>query len=224
MTCLITKILQAASLGILMSCSIASFAADGAPEIDTKVPATLNGKLSYASMKFWVEVPGKDAVELWYSDEDYTALMDLVGTQVALDGAIVTYTNGSIYFQPKFKKPSARFSVHKNGDLNFDVRLNDTLVVHHEDYEGIDLIHQFPIPDGQVALLELYTGGTACPVLFQLVVSKKDTPTMMSEAFGTCSDQGKLNASTNGFTLILPGNPSENWEWDTSSLTVRKKS
>ncbi len=68
---LFTRTLRAATLGLLLSCSMATFAADGALEIETKVPATLSGKLGYASMKYWVEVPGQGAVEIWTDDEAY---------------------------------------------------------------------------------------------------------------------------------------------------------
>ena len=248
MTHFLTEILRVALFSILLTCSVATFAADGTFEIETKVPATLSGKLSYASMKFWVEVSGKDAVELWFNDEDYTALMELVGTQVAFDGSMVTYTNGSVYFQPKLVKASAGFTVRKNDELNFDVLLNGELLTHHDSYAGVDVAHQFAIPDGKAALLELFSGGVACPVLYQLVITRKDSltmmelfsggvgcpvlyqlvvvrqdsPTMMSEAFGTCSDLGKLSPTTNGFTLNLPGNPSERWVWDINSVMLRK--
>ena len=56
MTHFLTEILRVALFSILLTCSVATFAADGTFEIETKVPATLSGKLSYASMKFWVEV------------------------------------------------------------------------------------------------------------------------------------------------------------------------
>ena len=115
------QVLRVVLFSVLVTGSVATFAADGTFEIETKVPATLSGKLSYASMKFWVEVSGKDAVELWFNDEDYTALMELVGTQVAFDGSMVTYTNGSVYFQPKLANASAGFTVRKNDELNFDV-------------------------------------------------------------------------------------------------------
>ncbi|MGE6196404.1 hypothetical protein ACLHZY_17515 [Aeromonas media] len=224
MTHFLTKILRVALLSILLTCSVATFAVDGTVEIETKVPATLSGKLSYASMKFWVEVSGKDAVELWFNDEDYTALMELVGTQVAFDGSMVTYTNGSVYFQPKLAKASAGFTVRKNDEVNFDVLLNGELLTHHDSYAGVDVAHQFAIPDGQVALIELFSGGVGCPVLYQLVVARQDSPTMTSEAIGTCSDLGKLSPTTNGFTLNLPGNPDQRWVWDARSLILRKSS
>ena len=222
MTHFLTEILRVALFSILLTCSVATFAADGTFEIETKVPATLSGKLSYASMKFWVEVSGKDAVELWFNDEDYTALMELVGTQVAFDGSMVTYTNGSVYFQPKLANASAGFTVRKNDELNFDVLLNGELLTHHDSYAGVDVAHQFAIPDGKAALLELFSGGVACPVLYQLVITRKDSLTMMSEVFGTCSDQGKLSSHSNSFTLELPGNPSERWVWDINSVMLRK--
>ncbi|WP_447830900.1 hypothetical protein [Aeromonas salmonicida] len=224
MTHFLTQILRVALLSILLTCSVATFAGDGAFEIETKMPATLSGKLSYASMKFWVEVSGKDAVELWFNDEDYTALMELVGTQVAFDGSMVTYTNGSVYFQPKLAKASAGFTVRKNDEVNFDVLLNGELLTHHDSYAGVAVAHQFAIPDGQVALIELFSGGVGCPVLYQLVVARQDSPTMTSEAFGTCSDLGKLSPTTNGFTLNLPGNPDQRWVWDARSLMLRKSS
>ncbi|WP_429053004.1 hypothetical protein [Aeromonas rivipollensis] len=89
MTTLFTRTLRAATLGLLLSGPMATFAADGALEIETKVPASLSGKLSYASMKYWVEVPGQGNVEIWTDDEAYAALIDLVGTQVSLEGAMV---------------------------------------------------------------------------------------------------------------------------------------
>ncbi|MGE6164427.1 hypothetical protein [Aeromonas media] len=224
MTTLFTQALRAATLGLLLSCSMATFAADGALEIETKVPASLSGKLSYASMKYWVEVPGQGDVEIWTDDEAYTALIDLVGTQVSLEGAMVTFTDGSVYFQPKLTKPSTGFTVRKNDEVNFDVLLDGELLTHHDSYAGVDVAHQFAIPDGQVALIELFSGGVGCPVLYQLVVARQDSPTMISSEFGTCSDQGKLSPDTNGFTLNLPGNPSERWAWDASSLTLRKQS
>lgn len=224
MTTLFTRTLRAATLGLLLSCSMATFSADGALEIETKVPANLSGKLSYASMKYWVEVPGQGDVEIWTDDEAYAALIDLVGTQVSLEGAMVTFTDGSVYFQPKLTKPSTGFAVRKNDEVNFDVLLNGELLTHHDSYAGVDVAHQFAIPGGQAALIELFSGGVGCPVVYQLVVTRQDSPTMISTEFGTCSDQGKLSTAPNGFTLSLPGNPSERWVWDTSSLTLRKQS
>ncbi|MFM5023291.1 hypothetical protein ACEUDO_20560 [Aeromonas rivipollensis] len=224
MTTLFTRTLRAATLGLLLSGPMATFAADGALEIETKVPASLSGKLSYASMKYWVEVPGQGNVEIWTDDEAYAALIDLVGTQVSLEGAMVTFTDGSVYFQPKLAKPSTGFTVRKNDEVNFDVLLNGEPLTHHDSYAGVDVAHQFAIPDGQVALIELFSGGVGCPVLYQLVVARQDSPTMISTEFGTCSDLGKLSPEPNGFTLNLPGNPSERWLWDTSSLTLRKQS
>jgi len=224
MTIRLTRMLRAATLGVLFGGSMAVYAADGALEIETKVPVTLSGKLGYASMKYWVEVPGKGNVEIWTDDAVYAALLDQVGTQVSLEGAMVTYTNGSVYFQPTLQKPSAAFTVRKNDDLNFDVLLNGALLAHHDSYAGVDVAQQFAIPEGQVALIELFSGGVGCPVLYQLVVARQDSPTMISTEFGTCSDQGTLSPEPNGFTLNLPGNPSEHWAWDASSLTLRKQS
>ncbi|MGL6175483.1 MAG: hypothetical protein ACRC1U_00605, partial [Vibrionaceae bacterium] len=110
-----------------------------------------------------------------------------------------------------------------NGDdSNFDILLNGEKQIHHEEYHLVEIGHQFPILDGQVALIELYTGGTACPMLYQLIVSRKDSPSMISTVFGTCSDLGKLSMGAQGFTLDIPGNPREVWSWNANNLMLRR--
>ena len=90
--------------------------------------------------------------------------------------------------------------------------------------EVCKLTHRLPLANGQVVLFELHSGGVACPVLYQLAVAQTGALTMLSQPFGTCSDEGKLTPAPNGFTLDLPGNPGQRWVWDASSLTLRKQS
>ncbi|MEH8202690.1 hypothetical protein Q7I36_14775 [Aeromonas veronii] len=44
-------------------------------------------------------------------------------------------------------------------DEEFDELSNGKSLTHHDSYGNINVVHQFVIPDGQVALLELFIGG-----------------------------------------------------------------
>ncbi|MCX4114693.1 MULTISPECIES: hypothetical protein [Aeromonas] len=219
----IIQVIRATTMAILLSCSFTAFTADYALQIESKIPTTLSGKLGYASMNYWIEVPGKENVELDIDADDEEQLINLRDKQVSLEGAMVTYSNGSVYFEPKLDKPQTTFVVQKTDEANFDVLFNGESLTHHDSYDNIKIAHQFVIPDGQVALLELFTGGVGCPVLYQLIVVRQNTPSMISGTFGTCSDLGKLSHDAKGFTLDLPGNPREMWIWDNEHLNVFKK-
>ncbi|WP_323078745.1 hypothetical protein [Aeromonas hydrophila] len=98
------------------------------------------------------------------------------------------------------------------------------MLLRTDEYDAIKLTHRLPLANGQAVLFELHSGGVACPVLYQLAVAQTGVLTMLSQPFGTCSDEGKLTPAPNGFTLDLPGNPRQRWVWDTNSLTLRKQS
>lgn len=63
----------------LLSCSGTTFAADNALQIESKIPTTLSGTLGYASLQYWIEVPGKGNVELLTDADDEGGLIELVG-------------------------------------------------------------------------------------------------------------------------------------------------
>ena len=94
-------------MATLLSCSVSVFAADPALQIESKIPTTLSGTLGYASLQYWIEVPGKGNVELLTDADNEGGLIELVGKQVSLNGAMVTYSNGSVYFEPKFSAPTS---------------------------------------------------------------------------------------------------------------------
>ncbi|MGL6579074.1 hypothetical protein ACSZOM_17705 [Aeromonas hydrophila] len=98
------------------------------------------------------------------------------------------------------------------------------MLLRTDKYDAIKLTHRLPLANGQAVLFELHSDGVACPVLYQLAVTHTGLLTMLSQPFGTCSDEGKLNPEPNGFTLDLPGNPRQRWVWDANSLTLRKQS
>ncbi|MDH1994074.1 hypothetical protein N5J40_04385 [Aeromonas caviae] len=219
--------LKTLALSLLLGSSLCTQAVAAEVELESKVPGTLSGTLGYASMKYWVEVPGKGNVELLPKEQDEGKLTDLIGKPVTLEGAILTYTDGSYYFEPKFASqpvmPSFTIKQRSEEDLTYDIYFGDWIVRTTDMYQFLSIAHQMDIPGGKVALLELGSGGVGCPTLYQVMVGSNNSPAMVSDEFGTCSDEGKLTTSADGFTLSLPGNPAETWKWDPSLRTVVKQ-
>lgn len=199
------------------------------PTVTKRVPANVEGTLNFASMQFWIETSKGERIMLMPLDEDEPTLIPSVSQPVALNGFMLTYSDGSRYFEPSFAPASAAssttsFTIVKNGDDNIEIRYGDELLLRSDEYDAIKLTHRLPLATVQAALFELHSGGVACPVLYQLAVAQTGVLTMLSPPFGTCSDEGKLTPDPNGFTLDLPGNPRQRWVWDASSLTLRKQS
>ena len=112
----------------------------------------------------------------------------------------------------------------KNNDDSIEIRYGGDVLLRTDEYDAIKLTHRLPLANGQAVLFELHSGGVACPVLYQLAVAQTGALTMLSQPFGTCSDEGKLTPAPNSFTLDLPGNPRQRWVWEANSLTLRKQS
>ena len=168
-------------------------------------------------------MPGKENVELLTDADDEETLIELVGKQVSLNGAMVTYSNGSVYFEPKFSAPaSPGLSISPQDDGTIVVTNGEQVLLNTDMYHSITIKHEQPLTQGKAVLLELNTGGFGCPMLYQLAVIRSDTLPLLTPTFGTCSDLGKLKHDTNGFTLALPGNPAETWVWDSHTLTLHK--
>ncbi|MFM5186430.1 hypothetical protein ACEUAF_22385 [Aeromonas veronii] len=162
-------------------------------------------------------------------DEDEPRLIPSVSQPVSLNGMMLTYSDGSRYFEPSFAPASTAssttsFTIVKNDDDSIEIRHGGEVLLRTDEYDAIKLTHSLPLANGQAVLFELHSGGVACPVLYQLAVAQTGVLTMFSQPFGTCSDEGKLTPAPNGFTLDLPGNPRQRWVWDASSLTLRKQS
>ncbi|HHQ4763140.1 hypothetical protein ACEUD2_03075 [Aeromonas veronii] len=199
------------------------------PAVTKRVPANIEGRLNFASMQFWIETAKGDRIMLMPLDEDEPRLIPSVSQPVSLNGMMLTYSDGSRYFEPSFAPSSAAsstasFTIVKNDDYNIEIRYGDELLLRSDEYDAIKLTHRLPLANGQAALFELHSGGVACPVLYQLAVVQTGVLTMLSQPFGSCSDEGKLTPEPNGFTLDLPGNPRQRWVWDANSLTLRKQS
>ncbi|WP_236662597.1 hypothetical protein [Aeromonas dhakensis] len=199
------------------------------PTVTKRVPANVEGTLNFASMQFWIETSKGERIMLMPLDEDEPRLIPSVSQPVALNGFMLTYSDGSRYFEPSFASASAAssttsFTIVKNDDDSIEIRHGGEVLLRTDEYDAIKLTHRLPLVNGQAVLFELHSGGVACPVLYQLAVAQTGVLTMLSQPFGTCSDEGKLTREPNGFTLDLPGNPRQRWVWDASSLTLRKQS
>ncbi|WP_279489737.1 hypothetical protein [Aeromonas veronii] len=199
------------------------------PTVTKRVPANVEGTLNFASMQFWIETSKGERIMLMPLDEDEPRLIPSVSQPVALNGFMLTYSDGSRYFEPSFASASAAssttsFTIVKNDDDSIEIRHGGEVLLRTDEYDAIKLTHRLPLVNGQAVLFELHSGGVACPVLYQLAVAQTGGLTMLSQPFGTCSDEGKLTREPNGFTLDLPGNPRQRWVWDASSLTLRKQS
>ncbi|MGY3900240.1 MULTISPECIES: hypothetical protein [Aeromonas] len=199
------------------------------PTVTKRVPANIEGTLNFASMQFWIETSKGERIMLMPLDEDEPRLIPSVSQPVSLNGFMLTYSDGSRYFEPSFAPASAAssttsFTIVKNDDDSIEIRHGGEVLLRTDEYDAIKLTHRLPQANGQAVLFELHSGGVACPVLYQLAVAQTGVLTMLSQPFGTCSDEGKLTPEPNGFTLDLPGNLGQRWVWDASSLTLRKQS
>ncbi|MGY4023350.1 hypothetical protein [Aeromonas sobria] len=199
------------------------------PTVTKRVPANVEGILNFASMQFWIETSKGERIMLMPLDEDEPTLIPSVSQPVALNGFMLTYSDGSRYFEPSFAPASAAssttsFTIVKNDDDSIEIRHGGEVLLRTDEYDAIKLTHRLPLANGQAVLFELNSGGVACPVLYQLAVVQTGALTMLSSPFGTCSDEGKLTSEPNGFILDLPGNPRQRWVWDANSLTLRKQS
>ena len=199
------------------------------PTVTKRVPANVEGTLNFASMQFWIETPKGERIMLMPQEEDEPTLIPRVSQPVALNGFMLTYSDGSRYFEPSFAPATAAssttsFTIVKNDDYSIVIRYGDDVLLRTDEYDAIKLTHRLSLANGQAVLFELHSGGVACPVLYQLAVAQTGALTMLSQPFGTCSDEGKLTPEPNGFSLDLPGNPRQRWAWDTNSLTLRKQS
>lgn len=194
-------------------------------ELESKVPGTLQGELGYASMKYWVTTADGSVVELW-SDEDVDDhLTGKSGQQVSLTGATVTYSDGSVYFSPKFEfkatKAALEFSIDKNEyDDVIRIKLDDHWISSINDYYTASINKEFMTSNGKIALIQLISGGTACPAEYMLVVARHDAQPLVTPTFGTCSDIPEITTKGENIYLNFPGNPDQKWAWDHSSYRL----
>lgn len=194
-------------------------------ELESKVPGTLQGELGYASMKYWVTTADGEVIQLWSDEQVDERLMGKSGQQVSLNGATVTYSDGSVYFSPKFEqaivKPTLEFTIDNNqDDYVASIKLDGQLISTINDYYIVSVDREFTTQNGKIALIQLSTGGTACPALFMLAIAHNDAQALVTPSFGTCSDIPDITTQGENIFMSFPGNPDQNWVWDNSSYRL----
>ncbi|WP_323078449.1 hypothetical protein [Aeromonas hydrophila] len=76
------------------------------PTVTKRVPANVDGTLNFASMQFWIETSKGERIMLMPLDEDEPRLIPRVSQPVSLNGFMLTYSDGSRYFEPSFAPAS----------------------------------------------------------------------------------------------------------------------
>lgn len=70
----------------------------------------------------------------------------------------------------------------------FVVQLGDRLVARFDDYFAVSISNSRSTPDAQFVLIELTTGGNACPSTYRALEIKSNGEATLSDEFGNCSD------------------------------------
>ncbi len=197
-----------------------------ATELESMIPATLTGKLNYATLNYWLVTPEGSSYELRINDNNEPFIMDKIGQEITLKGAILTYTDNSQYFQPKFDQgPQVKpLKFTKNTeDGTASLYLDDNEIYASDEYGNLGIEKEFPIADGKVSLIWLSTGGTACPAMFMYVVARQDSLPLITTEFGNCSDIPTITNNKDKITVALPGNPAQTWVFDLNNFKLSEK-
>ena len=210
---------------LLLLGAVAAVPAHGA-ELESMIPAKLTGKLNYATLNYWLVTPEGNSFELRINENNEPFIMDKVGKEITLKGAILTYTDKSQYFQPKFDQaPQAKplKFTKSTGDGTASLYLDDNEIYASDEYGNLGVEKEFPIADGKVSLIWLSTGGTACPAMFMYVVARQDSLPLITTEFGNCSDMPTITNNKDDITVALPGNPAQTWVFDLNNFKLSEK-
>ncbi|WP_238030096.1 MULTISPECIES: hypothetical protein [unclassified Photobacterium] len=197
-----------------------------ATELESMIPITLTGTLNYATLNYWLEMPDGQSYELRINDTNEPFIMDKVGEKITLNGAILTYSDKSQYFQPKFEegpqvKP-LKFT-KSTDDGNASLYLDSNEIYSSDEYGNLGIEKEFPIDNGKVSLVWLSTGGTACPAMFMYVVARQNSLPLITSEFGNCSDIPTITNDNKTITVALPGNPAQTWLFDLNNFRLYEK-
>ncbi|MCC4263337.1 hypothetical protein LL240_02520 [Oceanimonas baumannii] len=195
--------------------------------IESKIPGTAEGTVKYASMDFWLETDNGDTIDLSDSDEVYDRLIDKVGQKVRFNGASVTYSNGHTYFEPKFEQaaalPALNVSLNTNDDGVTHIFLDDRPVFTVNDYYSAHVVKEYTNSSNKVSIIQLQTGGTACPAMYMLLISHPHGQPLLTPDFGTCSDLIESKAEGSKIVMEIPGKVDETWTWDNATYQLLKQ-
>ncbi len=209
--------------------TLASTTANAANELESMIPTKVKGTLDYATHKYWITDSRGKVIELSVTDEAINTLKlyNKTGMEVALDGSILTYSDGSVYFKPSLKKQAKKtqldFAVKYDEPYNVKILIDDKSIFSSEMYRSAAIKKIFAIENGKLAFIQLFTGGTLCPVNSMIIFARYDSEPLMTPIFGTCSDIPDFTDNGDKILVKFPGNPVENWVWDNETLTLSQQ-
>jgi hypothetical protein len=193
-----------------------------------QTPATITGTLKYASLKYWIETGKNKTIDLSYDMEDSvleSQLSGLNGKKVTLSGTMTTYDDGSKYFEiSKFsfgsvgsKAVAGTFTATNKVDQHA-ILFDGKIVYKNDECYLLSIKKVFSIQPEKVTLVEIDSGGTACPANYVFITAKSSGAILLSKEFGNCSDIPKIIAKGEKITLKFPGNPPETWTYQNGNV------
>jgi len=191
-----------------------------------ETPATISGTLGYASMKYWIEERKGKIVEISYDMNDSeieSKLLELIDKKVSLSGTMTKYSNDSEYLvisKSSFSSSGGKKDTGFTQDQEYGAHkiLFNGKIIYKNDDNSLFIKKEFSIGTDKVALIEISSGGTACPAEYVFTTVKGDGTFSSSAEFGTCSDIPKIVAKGNMITVKLPGNPPGSWTYQNGKV------
>jgi hypothetical protein len=212
----------------LLAVSVVVFATVSAGQ-GTKVikqtPAKVTGTLKYATMKYWIEAGKGKIIYLSYDMDDSaleSQLEAIVGKKVTLAGTMTINSDGSKYFE--ISKSSLGVTGNNADGLFTTAKENHAIlfkgkrVYQNDECFSLGIKKVFSIGTDKVALVEVSSGGTACPSTYVFITAKSSGVPLLSKEFGNCSDIPKIIAKGEKITLKFPGNPPETWTYQNGNV------
>lgn len=189
-------------------------------KVTKESPATVTGTLRYASMKYWIELPKGKSIDLLPENDDAleNKLSEMVGKKITLSGIMKTYQDGSKYLYVSMsglgsstkKTETTTFTTGKESKA---ILYNGKIVYQNDECFSLDIKKVFSIGNNKVALVQINSGGTACPAEYIFITAKTSGAPILSKKFGNCSDIPKITVKGDKIALKFPGNPPETWTY-----------
>jgi hypothetical protein len=119
-------------------------------------------------------------------------------------------------FDSSSGKKEAGFTTDQEYDAH-KVSFNGKIIYKNDD-NSLQIKKVFSIGSDKVALIEINSGGTACPAQYMFATAKGDGTLSSSAEFGTCSDIPNIIAKGDKITVKLPGNPPGTWIYQNGNV------
>lgn len=151
--------------------------------------------------------------------------MALNGQKVTLNGKYITNPDKSKYFDVESigtkRGPSAATAspISVVGDA---VQVKGKTVFKDEEFSSLGIKKTYSLAGKSVGLVQLNSGGTACPAEYVFVTVGSDGAASVTNKFGNCSDMPKISKQGEKITLAFPGNPAETWIYVNGKIAKKK--